>query len=35
MVHVEAALSGDLMGRIYLTTRVMVIDEVPKDVESS
>eukprot|EP00929_Paragymnodinium_shiwhaense_P112541 TRINITY_DN80799_c0_g1_i1.p1 TRINITY_DN80799_c0_g1~~TRINITY_DN80799_c0_g1_i1.p1 ORF type:complete len:611 (-),score=160.13 TRINITY_DN80799_c0_g1_i1:81-1913(-) len=29
------ALSGDLMGRIYLTTRVIVIDEVPKEAESN
>eukprot|EP00927_Polykrikos_kofoidii_P016913 TRINITY_DN17682_c0_g1_i1.p1 TRINITY_DN17682_c0_g1~~TRINITY_DN17682_c0_g1_i1.p1 ORF type:complete len:644 (-),score=132.93 TRINITY_DN17682_c0_g1_i1:160-1929(-) len=31
----SVALSGDSMGRIYLTARVIVIDEVPKDAESS
>eukprot|EP00928_Gymnodinium_smaydae_P024929 TRINITY_DN20018_c0_g4_i1.p1 TRINITY_DN20018_c0_g4~~TRINITY_DN20018_c0_g4_i1.p1 ORF type:complete len:567 (+),score=100.23 TRINITY_DN20018_c0_g4_i1:47-1702(+) len=33
--RIASALSGDLMGRIYLTTRVMIIDEVPKDAESA
>lgn len=28
------ALSGDLMGRIYLTARVIIIDEVPKTAQS-
>mmetsp|Transcript_90615 Transcript_90615/g.280226 ORF Transcript_90615/g.280226 Transcript_90615/m.280226 type:complete len:609 (+) Transcript_90615:84-1910(+) len=32
--RLAAALSGDLMGRIYLTTRVIIIDEVPNDAES-
>lgn len=31
----RAALSGDLMGRVYLTARVIVIDEVPGNAESS
>lgn len=29
------ALSGDLMGRIYLTSRVIFIDEVPNDAKSA
>ncbi|CAE8599857.1 unnamed protein product [Polarella glacialis] len=32
--RLRAALSGDLMGRVYLTTRVIVIDEVPKEAQS-
>eukprot|EP00418_Pyrodinium_bahamense_P019911 CAMPEP_0179127100 /NCGR_PEP_ID=MMETSP0796-20121207/60194_1 /TAXON_ID=73915 /ORGANISM="Pyrodinium bahamense, Strain pbaha01" /LENGTH=613 /DNA_ID=CAMNT_0020825877 /DNA_START=10 /DNA_END=1851 /DNA_ORIENTATION=- len=31
--RLASALSGDLMGRIYLTTRVIIIDEVPNDAE--
>ncbi|CAD7926214.1 unnamed protein product [Amoebophrya sp. A120] len=31
----KTALSGDLMGRIFLTSRVLVIDEVPKEAVSN